>query len=62
MICFSDGHLLAAEVQAVIAVDADTYYELAVGGHVLRLTGEHPVATAPGVFRTASSLRPATGC
>ncbi len=32
-------------------------FELAVGGHVLRLTGEHPVATAPGVFRIAASLR-----
>ena len=58
MLSFSDRRVLAAKIHAVIAVDADAYYELTVGGHVLRLTGEHPVATAPGVFRTASSLRP----
>ena len=58
MLSFSDSRVLTARVQAVFAVDADVYYELTVGGHVLRLTGEHPVATAPGVFRTASSLRP----
>ena len=57
VLSFSDRHILAAEVQAVFTVDADAYYELTVGGHVLRLTGEHPVATAPGVFRIASSLR-----
>ena len=57
VLSFSDRRLFIAKVQAVIAVDADAYYELTVGGHVLRLTGEHPVATAPGVFRTASSLQ-----
>ena len=58
VLSFSDRRVLAAKIQAVIVVDAAAYYELTVGGHVLRLTGEHPVATAPGVFRTASSLRP----
>ena len=58
VLSFSDRRVLTAKVQAVIAVDADAYCELTVGGHVLRLTGEHPVATAPGVFRTASSLQP----
>ena len=57
VLSFSDKRLLIAEVQAVIAVDADAYYEITVGRHVLRLTGEHPIATAPGVFRTASSLQ-----
>ena len=47
---FADGHVLLAKVQAVIAVAADTYYEITVGGHSLRLTGEHPIATASGVF------------
>jgi len=56
VVSFLDGRVLAAEVQAVFAVDADAYFELAADGHVLRLTGEHPVATAPGVFRIASSL------
>ena len=58
VLSFSDGRVLAAKVQAASAVDADAYCEIAVGGHVLRLTGEHPVATAPGVFRIVSSLRP----
>ena len=58
MFSFSEGKILAAKVQAVISVEADAYYEISVGGHVLRLTGEHPVATAPGVFRIASSLEP----
>ncbi len=58
VLSFSDSRVLTAKVQTAIVVDADVYYELTVGGHVLRLTGEHPVATAPGVFRTASSLRP----
>jgi uncharacterized membrane protein YgcG len=57
VLSFSDRRVRTAKVQAVVAVHADAYFELAVGGHVLRLTGEHPVATAPGVFRTASSLR-----
>jgi hypothetical protein len=56
VLSFSDGRVLAAEVQAVFVVEADAYFEIAAGGHVLRLTGEHPVATAPGVFRIASSL------
>jgi len=58
VLSFSDGHIVAAEVQAVTEVAADTYYEITVGGHVLRLTSEHPVASGPGIFRTASSLRP----
>ena len=58
VLSFSDSRVLTPQVQAVFVVNADVYYELTVGGHVLRLTGEHPVATAPGVFRTASSLRP----
>jgi uncharacterized membrane protein YgcG len=57
VLSFADGRLLAAQVQAVSAVDAEAYFELAVAGRVLRLTGEHPVATAPGVFRTARALR-----
>ena len=58
VLSFSDRRVLTAKVQAVMVVNTDAYCELTVGGHVLRLTGEHPVATAPGVFRTASSLRP----
>ena len=53
-----ERHFVAAKVQAVIAVNADKYCELTVGGRVLRLTAEHPVATAAGVFRIASSLQP----
>ena len=58
VLSLADQRVLTATVQAVIAVDADEFWELTVGRHVLRLTGEHPVATAPGVFRIASSLRP----
>jgi predicted lipid-binding transport protein (Tim44 family) len=55
---FSDGSIIAAKVQAVIDVAAEEYCEISIGGNVLRLTAEHPVATAAGVFRIASALRP----
>lgn len=54
---FCDGHVATAKVLAVYAVEPDGYYELVAGGRVLRVTGEHPVATGPGVFRIASLLR-----
>ncbi|MFI5167946.1 MAG: TIM44-like domain-containing protein [Thermoanaerobaculales bacterium] len=49
--------LVEAEVQAVTAVEPDDYCEIVVAGRVLRLTGEHPVEVAPGVFRMANALR-----
>ncbi|HET6438004.1 MAG TPA: TIM44-like domain-containing protein [Anaeromyxobacter sp.] len=52
------GKLRQAEVMAVSRVEPEEYVELAAGQSVLRATGEHPVEIAPGVFRTASRLRP----
>jgi hypothetical protein len=57
VLSFSGRRVLIAKVLSASTVDADAYFEITAGPHVLRLTGEHPVATAPGVFRTAASLR-----
>ena len=57
VLSFSGRGIVAAQVQAVTSVDPAEYWELAVGGRVLRLTAEHPVETSPGVFRMASFLR-----
>src|SRR5260221_598322 len=43
-------------VRAVSRVDPDTYLELTVGTHVLRVTDEHPFLVARGTFRTAATL------
>ena len=44
-------------VRSVMQVQPDEYVELTVRGRTLRVTPEHPVGTAPGVFRMASRLR-----
>jgi hypothetical protein len=44
-------------VRSVMQVQPDEYVELTAGGRTLRVTPEHPVETAPGVFRMASRLR-----
>ena len=49
--------LVEAEVQAVTSVQPHDYREIVVAGRALRLTGEHPVEIAPGVFRLARALR-----
>jgi predicted lipid-binding transport protein (Tim44 family) len=54
----TDKGIVIARVRAVVDVAAETYCEITAGDRVLRLTAEHPVATAAGVFRIASSLRP----
>jgi predicted lipid-binding transport protein (Tim44 family) len=52
------GGLRPATVRAVFRVQPDEYVELQVDGATIHLTGEHPVQTAPGVFRSAATLRP----
>jgi uncharacterized membrane protein YgcG len=54
----ADGRFHAATVEAVFTVVPDVYYEIVAGGHVVRLTAEHPVATAPGVFRMTAAIAP----
>ena len=49
--------LVEAEVEAITSVEPDEYCEIVVAGRLLRLTGEHPVGIAPGVFRMANALR-----
>jgi len=50
--------LLPVTVRSLMEIQPEEYVELSVNGRVLRLTSEHPVETAPGVFRTASRLNP----
>lgn len=52
-----DGRLKAATVQAVFEAEANTYVELHLGPRTLRLTAEHPVQVAAGVYRAAGALR-----
>ncbi len=51
------GRLIPAAVQSVFQVQPEIFIELAAGGRRLKLTPAHPVAVAPGVFKTAASLR-----
>lgn len=53
-----NGGLVPGTVQARIEVQAEEFLDLAAACHRLRLTPEHPVQIAPGVFRRASSLQP----
>jgi len=50
------GQRIRASVQAVYAVKPAEYIELATEGGTLRLTAEHPVQTAVGVFTRADAL------
>ena len=55
------GHRIRTTVADVFRVESDVFIELTAGGRTLRLTPEHPVATAPGCFLSAGSLQiPAT--
>jgi predicted lipid-binding transport protein (Tim44 family) len=47
---------IPATVQAVYAVDPASYVEIVAGGTTLRVTPEHPVQVAPGVFLRADHL------
>lgn len=53
----SGDALLPVTVRSVMQVQPDEYFELTVNGVLLRVTSEHPVETASGVFRMASHLR-----
>lgn len=57
VLAFADGTIRTATVQAVTSVEPENYCELTAGGRRLRLTAEHPIETAPGVFRVASEMR-----
>ncbi|MDI1247968.1 MAG: Hint domain-containing protein, partial [Lacunisphaera sp.] len=52
----SAGRIVPATVQAVYEVAPAEFIELSAGGHTLRLTPEHPVQTAAGVFTCADRL------
>ena len=49
--------LLPVIVRSLMQVLPEEYIELSVNGRILRVTDEHPVETAPGIFRIASRLR-----
>ncbi|HTG01404.1 MAG TPA: Hint domain-containing protein, partial [Nitrospirota bacterium] len=51
------NELVPVTVQAVFQVESGAVYDITVNGTSLILTAEHPVAVAPGVFRTVSSLK-----
>jgi len=44
-------------VRSLMEVQPEEYLELSMNGRIMRLTSEHPVETAPGVFRIASRLK-----
>jgi predicted lipid-binding transport protein (Tim44 family) len=50
--------LVPVTVRSIMQVRPDEYYELVADGRILRVTAEHPVETASGVFRMASYLEP----
>jgi predicted lipid-binding transport protein (Tim44 family) len=50
------GRQIQAAVCAVYAVQPEEFFALQAGGHVLRVTGEHPVQTAPGIWTRADCL------
>ena len=50
--------LLPVTVRSLMQVRPGAYLEISVNGRVLRVTAEHPIETAPGVFRWASRLQP----
>ncbi|MBM4082213.1 MAG: hypothetical protein FJ278_21090, partial [Planctomycetes bacterium] len=51
------GELRAARVQLRTEVIAEEWIEVRLEGREVRVTAEHPMAVAPGVFRVASELR-----
>ena len=51
-----EGHRILTTVAGIFWVEPTTFIEVTAGGRTLRLTPEHPVATAPGCFLTAERL------
>lgn len=51
------GRSAQSEVRAVTEVQPDSFCEIICGDKTLRVTSDHPVEIAPGIFRTASSLK-----
>jgi predicted lipid-binding transport protein (Tim44 family) len=56
----ANGQPVTAVVRAVYAVQPEEYFELHAGGHVLCVTAEHPVQTAPGTWMRADHLAAST--
>ena len=52
-----EGQRIHTTVADVFRVQPDAFIELTSNGRTLRLTAEHPVATAPGCFLSAESLK-----
>lgn len=52
----SGGEMKTSTVAGLFEVPTGEYVELALAGSSVRLTPEHPVAVAPGVYRTAGEL------
>jgi predicted lipid-binding transport protein (Tim44 family)/uncharacterized membrane protein YgcG len=53
-----EDELVPVTVRSMAQVRPDEYVQLAIHDRTLRLTAEHPVETAPGVFRMASRIKP----
>ena len=51
------GSIRSTAIQDIVQVRSNEIIEIDTGGPVLRVTPEHPVAVAPGVFRRASLFR-----
>ncbi|MEW6305278.1 MAG: polymorphic toxin-type HINT domain-containing protein [Verrucomicrobiota bacterium] len=51
------GRIAAGKVLAITKVEPEVYLEFKFAHGVLRVTEEHPLQTAPGVFRSAATLR-----
>jgi len=52
-----DGRRICTTVADVFRVQPEEFIELTAAGRTLRLTPEHPVATAPGCFMAAEKLQ-----
>ena len=52
-----DGKRVEARVLACYQVEPETFIDITIAGRRLHVTGEHPIATSPGVFRQARQLR-----
>jgi predicted lipid-binding transport protein (Tim44 family)/uncharacterized membrane protein YgcG len=49
--------VLGVDRQTLLPVTVRSLMQVSVNGRILRVTPEHPIETAPGVFRIASSLK-----
>lgn len=52
-----DGARVEGRVLASYRVQPESYVDLTLAGAELHVTGEHPIAVSPGVFRQAKNIR-----